>query len=260
MTYDDAMRKVRALLNLADKDRGATPEEAANAAAMAQKIMDKFGIDTNDVDYDQNAAIADAEEIKNFGYEDPLDDRDKCHDYENSWSVRLASTIALHNQCCIGYQVYAKTGFKIRIVGRPSDVQTVRYLYGFFKSQILALKLSNCKGNSSAYKGQFCNGCIDTLAARLAKSREETFAEQRANNPLALVRVNGAIARIEKRMKDVIVWKKQTDAGLGIHAGKSGFRGQSTELGGRVAGQVAGQSIRMSGARASIGGGSKQIS
>ena len=253
MTYDDAMRKVRALLNLADKNRGATPEEAANAAAKAQAIMDKFGIDTNDIDYDQNAAAADAEEIRNFGYEDPLDTA-KYGNYEESWSVRLANIISQHNQCCIGYRRQQDKSSIIRIIGRPSDVQTARYLYAFFKSQIKDLQSKLCRGNSSAYKGQFCNGCIDTLAARLAKSREETFAEQRANNPLALVRVNGAIARIEKRMNDVILWKKQADAGLGICAGKSRFRGQSTELGGRAAGQEAGKSIRMSSARASLRG------
>ena len=74
MNHDEALRKVRALLNLADQKRGGTPEEAALAAAKAQEIMTKFGIDVGAADYDSEQKKLDAEPIRDFGYGDPLDE------------------------------------------------------------------------------------------------------------------------------------------------------------------------------------------
>jgi hypothetical protein len=259
MQYEEALRKVRSLLNLADAKRGATQEEAAQAAAMAQRIMDKFGIDINDADFDSNQATADAEPIKNFGHEDPLERMDKSHDYEDSWSVLLANVIARQNQCLARYMRVGKNGFSVRIIGRPSDVNLVRYLYGFFKQQIKNLKSEHCKGNSSAYKGEFCKGCIDTLSRKLEQSRKETFAESKAeniNNPQALVRVDKAIQRIEKRAQEVAQWFAANNT-TGTRGG--GFRGSSVGIGGRAHGQQAGQSIRMTGARGSLGSSTKSL-
>jgi len=256
MQYEEALRKVRALLNLADQTRGSTPEEAANAAAKAQAIMDKFGIDTDDADFDLNTAKQDAEEIKDFGYEDPLDNA-KYGNYEESWSVRLASVVAQRSACIARYRRMMDKSSSIRIIGRPSDVQMVRYLYAFFKRQIKELQAEHCKGNSSAYKGQFCNGCIDTLVKKLDESRKAAFAEQRADkNGLALVRVDKAIARIERRELEVKQWFAQHNQ---VKAGGRGFQGSSTGVSGRIHGQKAGESIRMTGAKGSLGSGMKSL-
>jgi len=67
---------------------------------------------------------------------------------------------------------------------------------------------------------------------------------------MALVRVENAIARIEKRGQEVQAWFKANN-NMGT-ARSGGFRGQSIAQSGRAHGQVAGQSIRMTGAKGAL--------
>lgn len=276
MQYDEALRKVRSLLNLAA--RGGTPEEAANAAAMAQKIIDKYNIDIEDADFDVNQAKADAEPITDFGWDDPLD-KAKYGAYVERWSVRLANVVCNYNTCAIRYYRGESRESVIKIIGRPSDVAAVRYLYAYFKSQIIELTKTHTLGHSTAYKGQFADGCIDTLNRRLTEQRKSTFEEKRASlvgNSTALVRVEKAIARIDKRAEDVSEFlldkinrniQQYADA-LGISfekarkeyfKGRRGFSGSSAGESGRSHGQKAGESIRLTGAKGALGSSRKAI-
>ncbi len=203
MKQEEALRKVAALLNLSK--RGGTTEEAATALAMAQKLMDKYQIAIEDADFDENAAKLEAEPVTDFGYSDPLDKAKRRH-YEDTWSIRLASLLARYNGCVARYERTAAEYSTLKLVGRPTDVQTVRYLYGFFKQQVLNLRADCCVGQSSAYRGQFCAGVIDAITEKFEASRKETFEQKRqehAGNALALVRVNNAIEKVDQRLKDV---------------------------------------------------------
>jgi hypothetical protein len=310
MNIDEILRKIRGLQNLANDKKGATPEEAASAAAMAQRLIDKYQINIEDVDYDANQAKADAEPITNFGYSDPLDQPKRTY-YEDNWSVRLASIVSKMNGCVTHYQRTAKEYSSIRIIGQPSDVAAVRYLYAFFKQQILNLRAENCVGRSNQYKGHFAEGCVDTLKEKLEASRRQTYDEKLAEvagNPLALARVQNAIAKVDKKLEaiedfenqwwyDTIAsaiaiskeqakllakyrrdelkalvgeedfkkimkrwddWREEqarlaAKSGRG-GGGRSGFKGQgSSGETGREHGQRAGQAIRLTGAKASIG-------
>lgn len=94
----------------------------------------------------------------------------------------------------------------MKVIGRPSDVEVTRYLYSFFQRQVDALMAQHCKGQSSTYKGEFCIGCIQTLDDKLVEQEKSTVAEvkvKHAGNEMALVRVDGAVARIERRKQDV---------------------------------------------------------
>lgn len=258
MTYEEALRKALACLRLAE--RGGTTDEAATAAAMAQQIITKYSLDVSDINFNQKCADDDDEPIQDFGYADPLDSNEKDPDHEGAWSLRLAKLVAHYNQCEIGW-VGNGRGVKIRIVGRGTNVQAVRYLYAFFKRQILDLKKNNCVGHSSQYKGQFCFGCIDTLQAKLDTQHKATFEaakSEQANNPLALVRVNGAIARINRRMQEVAAYAKGIKSHIyGTGSSRRGSIGSGHE--GVEHGRREGQNIRVTGAKGSLGSGSKQL-
>lgn len=206
MTYEEATRKVALLLKLAE--RGGTPDEAATAFAKAQEIIQKYRLNIDDLDFDANAAKEDSEPVVDFGYNDPLDTFEKSTHYRVQWTLRLASLVAFYNQCAIRWMKHGgpASGATYRVIGRPSDVQTVRYLYSFFRNQIDALRKEYCVGHSSTFIGEFCTGCVDTLSRKLEEQSKRTSAEARqshSGNALALVRVDKAIARIDKRRADV---------------------------------------------------------
>lgn len=204
MTHQEALGKVMKLLRKG-QDQNIDPNEAALFMAKAQEIMDRFQLDVSDIDFDKNSNEADAEDVKDFGYADPLDDV-KYGNYRESWCVSLSSVVAFHNQCATRYRRTESKGSQIRIVGRPTDVETARYLYAFFKRQIEEMIVAKCKGQSSTYKGEFARGCITTLSHRLEEQRKATInniKNEQAGNSMALIRVDNAVARIEKRRQDV---------------------------------------------------------
>lgn len=259
MTYEEALRKALACLRLAE--RGGTKEEAASAAAKAQEIITKYQIDISDVDFDAERLKEDAEPIKNFGYEDPLDCPTASEFSREMFS--LAQTVAYFNQCVVAYRKTEKAySFQFRIVGRATNVSTVRYLYGFYKHQIIEIMKAATRGNSRTYKEQFVMGCIDAIQAKLAVQEKETFAKARgdqAGNPLALVRVNNAVARIEKMRVDVHAAFNDTKKSYGTARGGFAGTGTRTTTGGRSHGQREGKKIRTTQAGAAIGGGRKEI-
>jgi hypothetical protein len=301
MTHEEALRKAMGCLRLAE--RAGTPDEAALAAAKAQKIIDDYKLDIENLEFDAEQLKEDKEEVKDFGYADPLDDV-KYGNYRESWTLRLASIVAHSNQCEVRHTKKSDKGIKIRVIGRPSDVCVVRYLYSFFRIQIDELAAAQTKGNSSS-RGEFCVGCIDTLKTKLEAQREATVAEVRtkhSGDEMSLVRVNRAVTRMENRAKEVgnfithenavivsgrtgldvnlvelfLKFKlddakalcqasgiKFAQARKAIHGcfgySRGGGAGSKVSSGGRAHGQRAGQSIRMTGAKAGIGSGRKAI-
>src|SRR5207248_2223458 len=140
------------------------------------------------------------EPIKDFG-SDPLERLSR----RSSWKGRLASILARHNGCKM-YNGWNGPS----LIGRPSDVATVRYLYGWLRQEVDRLAERDCKGNGTTYANNFRLGVTDTIGNRLYEQQKETQAAVRkeaqalaeqtgASVNLALVRVNNAMARIEQK-------------------------------------------------------------
>src|SRR5580693_4403340 len=169
MTQEEAIRKAMACLRLA---KSSNANEAALAAAKAQEIITRYGLSIDDADFDTNEAAKDKEEVKYFS-NDPIDDVERAH---RGWALRLCSTLANLN-CCRLIQspnIDGKGGKRLMVIGRGSDVQTVRYLYGYFKHEVIRLMGENTKGNSGTYKSQYCLGVVDTLGQRLQAQKKQT--------------------------------------------------------------------------------------
>lgn len=256
MTLDEAIDKARKLL--AKGNNAATsPEESAAFLAKAQQIINDYKLDVNGLDYDENQTKDDAEPVQDFGYSDPLD-HVTYGQYRNTWTTRLASILSTHNQTRIVFTTHADRSITIKIIGRASDVQVVRYLYAFFKRQVEELAKPACKGHSTAFRGQFCMGVLDTLWWKLSAEKEKSIKAKReelSGNSTALVRIDKALARIEKRAKDVDEFIEETMGDLRKGRGGS-FR---TETGGRTAGQIAGRNLRMTSSKAALGSTRREI-
>lgn len=246
MNHQEAIEKVAKLMRLA---KSSNEHEAALAAQRAQEIMTRFKIESISLNADDSkkADDNDNEPIMDFG-RDPLF---KGAHARTTWRVRLAGAIAEQNQVKIylGHE-------SICLVGRPSDCATVRYIFAWMQSELLRLSNEKTKGYSSSYGNAWRNGCVATIAERLRKANSEAFgaARQEANGALALVRVNNAIARIERRQQAVVSWMQ---ANLNLNKGRA--RPGVRDHGGYEAGRRDGHSIRIAAPAGSLGAGRTQI-
>ena len=238
--------------------QSSNPNEAALAAAKAQEIIDRYNLDVNQLGYDSAQEQLDKEPIVDFGYGDPLD----YPKYSFAGFLRLASIVSRHNGCRNILGKDSARGTRIRIVGRPRDVQTARYMYAMLKQSIEELQKKCCNaGHSAGYRNQFWLGCVDAISIKLEESRKQTFEtlrQEQGHNPLALVRVNNAISKMENKSKLVHEWMQQNIKGL--RPGRSiGNIGSSAGVSGREHGRREGANIRIGSAAGSLSTGRKAI-
>jgi len=243
MNHEEAMAKAVKLLRLATSSNA---NEAALAASRAQEIIDRYKLGSLSLDYNGSAA---QEPIKDFGF-DPLDPDSKRH---ASWRTRLASSIAKNNQC----KVYLQGGRgTLGIVGRPSDVSAVRYLFSWMLREVEALVKRDCPGTGKMWTNNYRIGVVETVAKRLAEQHDETQAAVKAEaaadagNPMALVRVNSAIAKLEAQLGEVNDWAKKNMKLRNCSGGGGRFDDSA-----RNAGRRAGHEVRMRPTSGSIGRG-----
>ena len=243
MTYDEAVQKATKLLRLATSDN---PNEATLAASRAQDIMDRYKLGSLSLNYEANGSVPD-EPIKDFE-SDPLDAGTRRL---ASWRWRLFHPIARCNQC----DGYVSGYGGIAVVGRPSDVSTVRYLYGWLTREVDRLAERDCRGNGRTYANNYRIGVVETISERLAEQSRLTVAEvqreaeaQQSINPMALVRVNQAVATLERRGKEVEQWIKSHL--MLSSSSTSHFKADGSA---REAGRIAGREVRLKAARAQIG-------
>lgn len=225
--------KVRKLLRLAESPNA---NEAAAAAAKAQQMIDEYKLSAALLALDSGVAEPD-EDIEDFGAKGaPLDSQPLAH----RWRSQLAGTIARANAC----RIYLSGG-SIALVGRPSDAETVRYLFAYLTREVERLCERDGKGCGRTWRNNYRLGVVDTLMNKLHAQRQQFAAEQRklaadATNTQALVRVNQALALVEKRSADTADWIKKN---LKLYAG-SGSSGRY-DGSARQAGRKAGQSINI---------------
>lgn len=192
MNYQEALSKAMKLLNKGN-DKGATPEESAIFLAKAQQIIDEYRLNVDDLNFDAEQLREDNEPINNYS-DDPLDIA-KYGKYREVWMRRLANIVAVQNQARLVYSTLYDRSVRLQIIGRPSDVTTVRYLYSFFKRQVEELIATECAGNSGPYLGQFSMGVLDTLWRKLHAARKETCETGRVKGQIAGEKIRTTAAK-----------------------------------------------------------------
>lgn len=213
------MRKAAKLMKLAGNNPDAN--EAMSALQKAQGIMDEFQIE-------QNMLSLDGEEKPK---EDIIDFGDKPEGWLDqsgrlaSWKVRLAVFLGKYNQCL----VYTMQD-KINIVGRPSDVGTVRYLYAMMCVEIDSLTKLHGKGLGHVWCNSFRIGVVEGMGEKMEMARKEMADRMRADAQAAagnaLIRVNNALLKMEQDRKEVVAYayKKHNF----VKRGGGGFQNNQT--------------------------------
>jgi len=241
MKYEEALRKAISCLKLSNS---ANQHEAALAAAKAQEIIDRYNLSTEDMEYGDKAKEPE-ENITDFS-NDPL--HEVCQ-VDTLWTLRLAYVVSELNGCRSFFHTKASGSAVVKIIGRPSDVQTVRYLFNYLESEVRRITRLECKGRSRRYQIDFRTGVVDTINHKLQQQRQQTFTEvqSEAPNAMALVRVQTSIVKIEQKVKSVDQWMKDN---LKLREPK--FRKQA-DWTARQHGQVAGEQVRFTKATGALG-------
>lgn len=228
MNAQEAAAKVAKLLRLAQSDN---PHEAALAAARAQEIMDRYKLTGAALDLEGKPA-EDNERAQVF--QAPLFDGGS---QVATWIARLAVHVARANQC----QVFMRSG-TLQLVGRPSDAETVRYLFAYLRNEVDRLAARDARGNGRTWANNFRIGCVETIAEALQAQRKATVAavQAEAATPSALVLVSQSLARLERHDRETEAVMK----GLGLRRGSA--RRSSYDHGAREAGRAAGREVSVS--------------
>jgi len=179
----EILEKVKKLLALGQSEN---EHEAALAVARAQALMEKHSISEAMLQLD---GAEPEEEIQPWA--DPL-----FAGKVGSWRYRLGDVLAEAN----GVKVY-KSGKSLKVIGRASDVQAVRYLFGFCLREIDRIAKARAAGNGRTWANNFRIGCVDAIREAIKKEREAQREQMRGAvaDANALVKLDSAIAKIDSR-------------------------------------------------------------
>jgi len=189
--------RVRNLLRLAQG--GANEHESAAAAAAAQRLLEAHRLDQAMLN------VAEERQAEEVGVSpDPLDKSKILV----RWKNVLANGVARANGC---RSYYDRRKGLLQIVGAPSDVSAVRYLYLYLTREIDQLA-ARYAGKGRAWIHAWRVGCVETVIERLKSAREEGRLEAGAaaqSGGVSLARVNqglAGLARIEAQEASVLRW------------------------------------------------------
>lgn len=246
--------RIKKLLALAHNNTNAN--EAATAAAQAQALMSRHAIDSMML------------ETAGDDPEEPIETETLWVEgnKRSTWRGRLAVTLCRVNQCKAYIteirtaRTQSKPQAELRIIGKASDAQTVRYVFTYLVREIERLCDEEIELRGSMGK-TWCNnfklGAVDTINMRLieadAKARAEMRKEAAAptSTGTALVLVNTAIAKVDATREAVQLYGKQKLHLITAKASEGRYDASA-----RAVGRKAGERVDLSrGGRSKLGAG-----
>lgn len=238
--------KVKKLLRLSTSPN---EEEAAAAAAMAQKLILEHNLQQELLSFDPNAEAD--EEIVDFGSRgEPLEAGSRQRHL--IWKSVIANALCRNNGCKIWVQHAGPSKKHIHIIGRPSDVGTVRYMYSYLVNETNRLLRLNGRDMDYSWKKNYALGVAEAIRAKLQTALaefKETKLLEAGNNVTALAVVNNSLERIDTRRAraEAIMWKIP-----GMRKGRS--RSITGDRNARALGRAHGRTINMGSGRRALKG------
>lgn len=217
---EQIVEKIRKLLRLA-KDKGATENEAANALAMAQKLMLQHNIQNVEEKIDVQA-------VKGRWTNEGRDDK---------WEQVVAQAVAKLFTCRVLMLAKGKYGWQF--VGNPANVAVCEETFPWVCDQIEALYKQGLKAFkfqngslSREIRGNFRATFKEHCALRIFHRVSEIVAKARNEIPehMALVVIDQSLAAADDLIKDVRKTKRQTSIRQGLGAGAGYAAGDHVRL------------------------------
>jgi hypothetical protein len=179
MDKDSIIEKIRALRNLA-QNKAATVEEAATAARLAELLIQKH-------------AFAEAD-LEGAAPEGIVNDDNCLTDWgerQNVWQNILISALGKAYNCGIVFKHNKSGSPGLYAIGRPSDVELLRYQFAFFVVELtrLAHHLAPStlkRGEGKRWHNSFYRGGVNAITESLKAVKQEARG-QATSSALAVV-------------------------------------------------------------------------
>ena len=217
------LARVKKLLTLAEG--GANVNESAAALAAAQRLMTEHAIEQAMLD---TASDNPEGEEQVVSFNDPDDALTKGRKYV-AWKGRLAMALCEANGCHVW-----KHGGYLQLVGRPTEVATVRYLFAFCEREITRLVAAQGRGHGRTWYNNYRIGCVEAIHSALLIERNLLQAQLREGaTGMSLVVVNDAIAKVDRRSLDAARFAKKKHGLRQGRSSKSRYNSNARERGRR---------------------------
>lgn len=212
---DNIIEKVRKLLEIATHP-ATNVNEAATAATRAQELLFKHKLSLADIELESGEKT---EEVSR----DAVDQEGSRH---SEWRNTVMSGLA-HGLFCRSILSYGRNADGERVartilVGKPSDIQTLKYLYGYCCNEINRLCSEQASGRGTRYANSFRLGAAMAIyQAMQAKRKEQEHAEGVKETALAIIKRDdeGNAAYVKANFKTTHVAYRGPSDGEGKKAG-----------------------------------------
>ena len=238
MNKSEAIERAKKLLQLGQSDN---EYESALAIGQATALMEEYKITEACM-----VEKSDSEE-EMASWDDPLAQSGR------RWQRDLARVLTTHNGC--SYWIRPGKGATIHIVGRASNVQTVRYLFQFCVKEIDRLA-ERRMGNGRTWINNYRIGCVEAIDAAIKEESEALHDRMRgANTGSELMVINNAITIVAAEHEEAKTFGRRK---LGLRTGRA--QGSTYNSNARATGRKDGASIYQGGSGSKrVGGGVRRL-
>lgn len=223
MKISSIIEKVQKLLALS---KSSNANEAATAAALANKLIDQYRLSEADIHQESDdPLIEDSNTIYETGRIVP-------------WKNNLVVALAKHYGCAIYNSLTFPNGRKVshyKLIGRQSDIQITNYMFSWLTMECQRLSEQEAHGKGRVFVSSYCQGFVRGVIEQLNQSRKEA---QSTATSSAIIKIDAR----EQDAKDFMNskynlknYKTHSAARIDPSAFNAGMnRGKSIHLGGAV--------------------------
>jgi hypothetical protein len=223
MELSSVISKVQKLLSLANSSNA---NEAATAAALANKLIDQYRLSSADYTMGETEV-------------DPLIE-DNDYIYETGrivpWKSSLVLVLAKHYGCAVYNSAYYPNGRKAsryKLVGRASDIEITKYMFNWLMLECQRLSENEARGKGRVFASSYCQGFVSGIRQQLSKSRQE--AKENASQ-ISIVKIDSRESEATEFMHKMHNLRKthttSSSMKLDVNAFNAGAdRGKSLHLG-----------------------------
>ena len=177
MVQDSIMHKIKHLI---EKSKSSDSQAESDSFMLkAQELLAKYNLDSYHV--------TSYEQVKKEGV---MEDRIK---YEGDWEMRLLSALSRGNFCRIVIQ--GDSGI-ISVIGLPSNVEVVLYLFEFFRKEIMDLGMRSY--SMFLYENEVDADMLSDINKGRKKAKKKTTHQEQFIEDYLF----GAVAGVKKKMDD----------------------------------------------------------
>lgn len=170
-TNHNIIERIQKLLSLSKNN--ANPNEAANAAALADKLINRHQLSMAEIQATSH------EQIPVGKHNTPI--YSSCR--RTAWKAHLASSLARHYDCALyisyGYEGKNKTS-NYTLVGRNEDCEIAIFMFNWITNEIERLAKKNASGLGHNYSQTYCEGAGVGIIEKLRSEKENLRTEARA--------------------------------------------------------------------------------